>query len=285
MNRIIFKIALIGIFTMMCSSVSAQIEPETSKPVTKVIVTMKNGEEYNGEVINKDGEYLVLRTANGEIKLIASNVRSMENYNYDGKFRFPNPNDTRYFFGPSAIPIKKEKGYYQNVYLTTNFVNYGITNNISIGGGFEFISTMSGSPIWFLTPKIGYNISDKVHIGGGFIMAGFAAVGSATLAYGVATLGDSETNVSLGVGYGIVSGGLSSSPSIMISGTHRLTTGLALLTENYFVSGPFNERAYFGIHGIRLLSKKNAFDLGAIVIPVISDFILALPYVGYVRSF
>jgi hypothetical protein len=265
---------------LITASVFAQTETDSSEQNQDVIIKMENGDEYTGQILKNDSVIIVLKTVNGEIKLIASNVRSIENYDYEGKFEFANPHDTRYFFGPTGIPIKKGKGYYQNIMVTTNFVNYGITENISIGGGFEFSSTVLGSPIWFLTPKIGFDISENVHVGGGFIMAGIAAEGSATLAYGVFTLGHSESNVSLGAGYGIISGELSEYPTIMISGTHRVSKGIALLSENYLMPN-----GIFGIHGIRILSKKNSFDIGAIVIPEIADFIPALPYVGYVRVF
>tara|TARA_X000001036_G_C20602508_1_gene775533 strand:- start:309 stop:1037 length:729 start_codon:yes stop_codon:yes gene_type:complete len=242
---------------------------------------MKNGDEYKGSILKKDNERILLSMENGEINLIVSNVNSIENYDYVGKFEFANPHDTRYFFGPTGIPIKKGKGYYQNILVTTNFFNYGISNNISIGGGFEFISTVSGSPIWFLTPKIGHHISENIHMGGGFIMAGFAAEGTVTLGYGIFTVGQSETNLSVGVGYGIIAGELSDYPAIMMSGTHRISKSIALLSENYVIRDNF----YFGIHGIRILSRKNSFDIGTIVIPEIGEWIPALPYVGYVRVF
>ena len=263
----------------------SQAETDTLKQEQIFIIKMNNGDEFKGHIIKKDNETFVIKTENGVLNLIASNVSSIENYDYEGKFEFANPHDSRYFFGPSGIPIKKGKGYYQNVMVTTNFVNYGITKNISIGGGFEFISTAVGSPIWFLTPKVGFDISENIHVGGGFIMAGFAAEGTATLGYGVFTLGGSETNLSIGAGYGLIDGNLSDYPAIMISGTHRVSKSISLLSENYMLPNRAGDAGYFGIHGIRTLSKKNAFDIGAMVIPAISEYIPALPYIGFVRAF
>lgn len=281
MNKLLTKIILISLLTFSFNNVFSQTETDSIKQEQIVIIKMKNGDEYKGTISKRDSETIVLKTVNGEISLIASNVSAIENYGYTGKFEFANPHDTRYFFGPSGIPIKKGKGYYQNILVTTNFFNYGITNNISIGGGFEFISTVSGSPIWFLTPKVGFDVSENIHVGGGFITAGFAAEGTATLGYGVFTLGHAETNLSIGAGYGLLDGELSDYPAIMISGTHRVSNNIALLSENYVIPTSF----YFGIHGIRILSKKNSFDIGAIVIPETTDEIPALPYVGYVRIF
>ena len=283
MYNILSKIVLFSLLTFPLQKVFSQTETDSLKQDQIVIIKMNNGDEFKGTILDKGNETILLKTVNGEINLISSNVSTIKNYenDYDGKYEFANPHDTRYFFGPSGIPLKKGKGYYQNILVTTNFVNYGITKNISIGGGFEFISTVAGYPIWFLTPKVGFEISKNMNVGGGFIMAGFASEGTATLGYGVFTLGHSETNLSLGAGYGLFDGEISEYPAIMISGTHRISTSISLLSENYVIPNNF----YFGIHGIRIHSEKNAFDIGAIVIPDITEFIPALPYAGYVRAF
>jgi len=287
MNKLLYKTLIICLLTFSFNNLFSQTETDSLKQEQIVVIKMKNGDEYKGTTSKRDGEIIVLKTVNGEINLIASKVSAIEDYDYEGKFEFANSHDTRYFFGPSGIPIKKGKGYYQNILVTTNFFNYGVTKNISIGGGFEFITAVTGSPIWFLTPKVGFVVSDNIHVGGGFIMAGFSGLGfnisdgTATLGYGVFTLGESETNLSIGAGYGLLEGELSDYPAIMISGTHRITKSIALLSENYVIPNSF----YFGIHGIRILSKKNSFDIGAIVIPEIGNEIPALPYVGYVRVF
>lgn len=281
MKKPLFTFLLFALLLSGLNVVYAQTGSEPAEKDTTVIVTMNNGETFKGQIISRDDDRIVLRTVNGEISLIAANVRSVKNYTYTGRFNFENPHDTRYFFSPSAIPVKKKKLYYQNVQVTGNFFNYGISDNISVGGGFEFISTLSGEPIWFLTPKVGFQLSEKVYAGGGLISAGFAGEGSATLGYGVLTYGVSESNVSLAAGFGIADGEFSESPTVVISGTHRVSNSIALLTENYVIP----EGGYFGIHGIRILSSKNAFDLGAIVIPEIAEEVPALPYVGYVRVF
>lgn len=276
---------LLFVLTFSLSGLFAQQQNDSLHVSKKVIVIMKNGDEFKGVILNKDDQTIRLQTVNGELNLRMANVKKIEDDSYVGKFGFPNPHDTRYFFGPTAIPIKKHKGYYQNVMLTTNFVNYGITKNVSIGGGLEFVSTILGEPIWFLTPKVGFDLSKNVHAGGGMIMVGMGREVAATLGYGVFTLGNSESNLTVGAGYGIMSGKIAKNPAIMISGTHRLNTSIALLSENYIIPNSVDNSFYFGVHGIRIMSKKNSFDIGAIVIPEIMQYIPALPFVGYARSF
>ena len=280
MNNVLYKTLIICLLTFSFNNLFSQTESDTLKQEKIVIIKMKNGDEFKGTISKRDSEVIILKTLNGEINLIASNVSSLEGYDYEGKFKFANPHETKYFFGPSGIPTKKGKGYYQNILATTNFFNYGITKNISIDGGFEFISTVVGSPSWFLNPKAGFNLSENIHVAGGFITVGAAGAGTASFGYGVFTLGDSETNLSIGAGYGLLDGELSDYPAIMISGTHRINNSIALLSENYVIPNSF-----FGVHCIRILSKKNSFDIGAIVIPEIVRILPALPYVGFVRVF
>lgn len=284
MKNLTSRVILI-LFIFSCCNIFSQTDPEPSEQEQTVVVKMKDGEEYTGQIVRRDSENLVLRTVNGEIYLILENIRSIENYEYTGKYNFPNPHDTRYFFGPSGIPIKEGSGYYQNVLLTTNFVNYGITRNISVGGGLEFLSTVMGEPIWFFTPKIGFELSENIHAAGGVLVAGFASEGVATLTYGVFTFGSSESNISLGAGYGLVDGEFSAHPSVMVAGTHRISNNFALLTENYLIPGGDEGIQFLGIYGIRILSRKNAFDVGVIIIPEITSYIPALPFVGYARAF
>ena len=279
--RFTFFFLLIFSFSVL----SAQQSSDTLKQAKKVTITMKNGDEFTGKIIKQDSQTITLLTENGEMNLFADKVKSINDLEYSGKFSYPNPHDTRYFFGPTGIPLKKNKGYYQNILATLNFVNYGISKNISIGGGLEFVTTLLGNPLWLLTPKIGFDLSEKIHLGGGFIMGGIAGEGSAILPYGVFTLGTSETNVSLGAGYGIIDGTVSDYPAIMISGTHRVRNGLALLTENYIIPYSKDNSVYFGIQGIRLLFRQNSFDIGAIVSSSFFNAIPALPFVGFARVF
>mgnify|MGYP000499697578 CR=1 FL=1 len=169
--------------------------------------------------------------------LLVDNIKRIEEYDYYGKHSFSQEYDTRYFFGPIAIPIKKGHGYYQNRYATFNFANYAISDNFSIGGGFEFITTITiGEPLCFLTPKFGMKVSEKVHVGAGVFVMGFSE-GYANLPYSVVTLGSSEASVTVGVGYAFHEGERANDPLIMFATTHRISNRISILMDNYFISG------------------------------------------------
>ncbi len=269
-----------------CTTSFGQTETE-NRVVQTVEVKMNDGEKFQGQLVRQDEQNIVLLTKNGEIKLDASKMKYIKDVEpYEGKYSFRNPNDTRYFFGTSAKTLKKGEGYYQNINVLFNAVNVGITDNISIGGGFEFISTVIvQEPLWFLTPKVGFPISEKISIGGGLLIGGIGSNGAGGLGYGVFTYGSADSNFSIGLGYGFNS----SRPTLVASGMHRVNNRISLVTENYFVPTSPSEVSsglgIFGIQGIRIMGEKNSFDIGIMVIPEIVEYIPALPYLSYVATF
>ena len=279
------KIELISLFFCLLFAATTFAQERAVQNET-VQITMLNGDVFIGKVISRDQSIITLETVNGTIDLISSNVRLIEQYDYFGRFKFPNPHDTKYYFGPSGIPLDKGEAYYQNLLIVLNSFSYGITENISIGAGFEFISTLNGTPFWFINPKAGFQLSEKFHLGGSLFVAGVINEGSGAIAFGSATIGTSESNVTLGLGYGFADGEAADAPALTVGVMHRVSNGIALLSENYIFPAAFDGGGYFGIHGIRILGRKNAFDIGFTIIG--SSFgaeVTSLPIVGYTRVF
>ena len=111
-------------------------------------IKLKDGNEFIGKFIEKDSINIVIATSSiPRISIPISNIKSVtlikaENVKA-GVYWFPNPHSTKYLFGPSAFNLNKGEGYYQNTYLFLNSFQAGITKNISMGGGLEFLSTFS----------------------------------------------------------------------------------------------------------------------------------------------
>ncbi len=212
--------------------------------------------------------------------------------------RFENPHPTRYFFGPSAIPIKKGEKYYQNALFLLNSFQIGITDNFSIGAG-----TIIPFAV-FITPKIGYQVSKNLHLGGGFIVVNSLlkdpnfGIGAG---YGSATLGSKEHNLTLNVGLGAykdlsdMKWKTADKPMVTLSGMTRISDHLMLMSENWFVSA--NTVNYddngnrivktktLGILslGVRYLGNQYAFDAG--FISPSEGGLFAFPYLSYNRKF
>ena len=200
-----------------------------------------------------------------------------------------NPNDTRYFIGPSGIPLEKGSGYYQNVWVFYNSIHYGIGKNISIGGGGSLLAYEGVGWGGYVTIKAGFDVAENVHFGGG-LMTGQLWFQETinTLGYGVFTFGSFKSNLSVGVGFPLNKNIVSDYPAFTFSGIVRISEWVAFLSENYILPmkpGDNKEApTLFGIHGFRYHVKNHSWDIGFIYIPKLGESIGG-PYIGYSRIF
>lgn len=237
--------------------------------VTYRIVIVDNS-ELIGKPVEKNKLSITIRTLSDlKVEIKYSQIKEVQivpDRNVKkGRYWFINPHATRYFFSPSAFNLKKGEGYYQNTFIVLNSVNYGITDNFSIGGGLELISTLLGQPVFFITPKLSFKVSHNLHAGAGAMYINIGGEGSATLAYGVATLGNTDHNLTGGIGWGIAAGEGSSSPIGTISGMTRVGRRIALVSENWLIPS-FEGRGVYPVYsyGMRFFGEKLAVDLGFI---------------------
>lgn len=206
-------------------------------------IEMTEGKVVVGTLVSENDEQIVLKTRElGEVILKRTNVKSMAKVDpariQNGEYWFPNPQSTRYFFGPNAIGIRGGEGYYQNTWVLFNNVNYGVSNNFSIGAGMvpTFLFGANALPFWVL-PKASISTPQKnLHFAGGAVLGGVIGEESASigLLYGNTTVGSRDHNVTLGVGYGYADGEIADTPAINVSGMTRISKTTYLITENYF---------------------------------------------------
>lgn len=235
----------------------------------------------------------ILTESAGEIVVASEKINWMkvvdEGRYKDGAYWFENPNSTRYLFSPSAFNLKKGEAYYQNTYLVINSFNYGVTDNLSIGGGFEFISALSGDPIFFINPKYSFGISEKIRAGAGVLYAKLPAKNSAFsgmgIGYGILTYGNTDDNITLGAGYGYVEEELADRPIFTLSGMKRLSRRFGLVTENWIVPTD----SYYGVYsyGMRFMAERITVDLALLNNKDIANDVLFIgfPYIDFVVKF
>jgi len=201
---------------------------------------------------------------------------------------FKNPHATRLLFAPTAIPLKKGEGYYQNIYIVGNMFNYGVANNLSIGGGFDFI-TMFGtmndgwSPMLNFNIKSGFQISENFHAGVGGIYVTMPGEFSAGIAYGLGTIGSYNSNLTLGLGWGFVDDSFEKKPFIMIGGMIRMSEKLWFVSENWIA--PVDGNNYYTVvsYGVRFASKRIAVDLAFINSKdIVENIVIGIPFVDFV---
>ena len=254
-------------------------------------IEMTEGQVLVGILLSETDTSVVVKTRQfGEVTLQRVNIKEMtqvdSNRIRNGAYWFQNPQSTRYLFAPNAIGIPDGQGYYQNTWVLFNNVNYGVSDNFSIGAGTVpiFLFGADVVPIWLL-PKVSFSTpQEKLHFAGGAVLGGVLGEEneSVGLLYGATTVGSRDHNATLGVGYGYLNEGISDSPLINISGMTRLGQKSYLITENYIFPGA--EGSVVSI-GYRWASRNVAVDFALFRPLEDTGGLIAWPWLGVTLPF
>lgn len=196
--------------------------------------------------------------------------------------QLPDPNPTRLFFGPTGRSVKKGEGYVGVYELFLPFVQVGITDRISIGGGTPLVFGQGGDRPFWITPKVQIQENAKVSTSVGALH--FLNIDDVDLgiAYLASTIGNTDDAVTVGVGWAYVNTNADNEGAwvAMIGGEKRVGRRVKLLTENYVFNGG-------GIisGGIRFLGESLSADLGLFAPLSGFDGLVALPIANFVWKF
>ncbi len=292
-------ISIIMVMILITSNAIAQqvITGEVSKTY---MVTLNDGSSISGKLVSiTDNEVVIQSGTLGEIRLSKANIKTMTQVSsFDEKesgIWFTNPNPSKYLLGNSAIPMEKKSGYYQNTWIFISSFSYGITNNISIAGGFEIISLMAGGDgpyAFYINPKASFKVAENFYAGANVLYANTIKYaedfgGLATI-NGFATYGNTNNNITAAVGWGWADGEFSSKPVIIISGMARASKRIGFVSENWIVPGISDDGGYYGIYsyGIRFLGEKTSIDLAFLNNPdIASEIVIGIPWLDFVINF
>lgn len=277
----------------------SRIEPDS---VAVYQFTMNDDSRVTGHVLAIDAGTITVQSRSvGEVKLEKKKVNQVMLLDpglvAQGLYWFPNPHATRHLFGPSAIPLRKGEGYYQNTYLLLNSVNVGVTNNLSLGAGFELLSLFSAGsqgPLYFVTAKGGFKVAERLHTAAGGVYAsvpgadgdedGDGRLGIGAL-YGQLTYGTREYQLTGSIGYGYTEDQLAEVPLITFGGMARLGRKVAFVSENWFFrmdEEPFTVLGY----GLRFMGESVAVDLAFLNnANIVREIFIGIPYIDFVVKF
>jgi hypothetical protein len=280
--------------------VLAEENISSDKNTTSSVEDLKTLESVKDKLIKKEAEITVKKQLETEIKETQRHVDSLEKGTKI--YWFPNPNDTRHFFAPTARPLGQGNGYLQDIGVLIGGANYGITDNLSVGFMASLIPFIDVTQqLLAFTPKVGFNINDNFSIGGGAVYLSGAGLAQMGVIYGVTTIGNTDTNLSLAVGgaLGNISRGGALKPIKeqdiitganafigMVGGMHRIFETVSIVSENWIVHDSVSQKNTFMFsYGFRFFSENSSWDLGIVypMIPTISTF--PLPYVDFVWDF
>ncbi|WP_137090023.1 hypothetical protein [Mangrovivirga cuniculi] len=268
-----------------------------------VYVSTKDKAVYKGRITNQSDERISLQTEKfGQLKINRDDIREIEHDNgqsiKNGKIWHEHIYASQYILTGNAIPLKKGQGYYNNIWIFSNSLAYGITDNFSIGTGIlPIIDFQNGIalPFWFSAkysfPNKGKNIYFSIGATGLKLFNVDMPVLGAL--YGATTFGDKNLNLTLGLGVPYQQGyGLVKYPLGKISGAVRISKSTYFTVEGFIAGINPIENQEFG-EGMLLTiggktgSKNISFNYGAILAMDFAypSFIVGVPILGVTIPF
>jgi hypothetical protein len=249
------------------------------------VLTLKDGSTIFGRVVALNGDTASFQTSGaGTIQLPIASIREVKEVSstdiHEGSYWFPNPNATRLFFAPTGQMLERGEGYVSDYLLFFPGIAYGVTDNITIGGGVSLLPAAVDEQIYYLTPKVGFSVAERVHLAAGVLFAGGRG-GTGGIGYGVATFGDGNASASLGAGYGFAGGKIESKPVAMVGGEVRVSPRIGFVTENYLL--PVSDNNVLYSFGIRFMGDKLTTDLA--LFNVSGSEVIGIPFVDFVFRF
>lgn len=289
-NRLCLLFALASITAVIVSS-PVRGQGTTTREGLRVIdstkiqvITMRDGSSLVGRIVSVRADSVDFQTGIGRVPVAITDIREIGETDsgrmHRGQYWFPNPNATRLFFAPSGRMLKKGEGYFADYELFFPGVAYGVTDNISIGGGMSLFPTGLDEQVYYFTPKVGMSFGERVHLAAGLLVAGTSG-GTGGIGYGVGTLGDGDGSATIGLGYGFAGGEIESKPLLLAGGEKRVSRRIALVTENYLL--PVSDDNLVYSFGIRFMGEKLTTDLA--LVNIVGSGIIGVPYVGFVFRF
>ena len=190
--------------------------------------------------------------------------------------RSNNTYGSHYFLSFSAIPLRKQQGFYKNTMVSLNSVAYGLTEHLSVAGSLDLVSLIrarAGGPVYSGRLQVGGRVSDLVHIGasatylntripvGVTVPEGTEVAPGFTTGLAMLTIGSMNNQITLAGGVMHDGNDFGRGPVLNVGGGVRVFANVMFITENWLFSDP--DRS-FSAHsfGIRIIGDELAIDLG-----------------------
>ena len=230
---------------------------------TTIIGTFERQEQGNIYIKDLEGKEIYI-----PVVMIAQTHGVTDDNLKDGEYWFPNLHDTRYFFSPSAFGLEQGEGYFGHSYWMLWQAQYGITDELSIGGG----TTFWGFPAT-LNAKYSFNINKEFNYAMGWFWVGdlFGHTGGEmgsllNMPYMVVTKGSKENNITLGAAYNFATpfedwrdNEIEASKRLVLNmgATFRASRRFAFVFEGWVLNAFGEEPEVMGGPGIRYFRKIN----------------------------
>lgn len=264
MKRTVLTLVAAVLLTLLPGRLVAQTEP-AERSVTHEL-RLRDGSRVYGHIASESDTEVVFETAAGVLLTARRDqivsLRPIKGQMMSGEFQPADPNNTRLFFGPTGRSLAKGQTYLGIYEFFMPFVQVGVTDRFSIGGGTPLVFGFEGwdRPFW-ITPKLRVfsNRTTDVSVG---LFHGFAGSEGGGIAYGVATAGDPAASVTAGVGFGYNNEG-GRAWVVMGGGDRQFRRNMKVVSENYLWEGGDGVVSA----GIRFFGDRLSADL-ALAMPI-----------------
>lgn len=282
------RATLIFIFSIFPVIAFGQVSPSEVKVDSSktVEIELRNNSTLRGTVLSVSDTELELQQETGRTFVQLARIRAIREFDTTRKGAnwFANPNYSRLFFSPTAQPLQKGTGYYQNIYVFFNNVAYAVSDNIAFTGGFSMLPGINiTDQLYFFTGKVGFEVADGHYLGGGLGTASASTFEEALL------LG--YTNYTHAFHRGSLTGGLTTfsiaedigTYAIYFGGDYRLIQRISFVTENFVF--PNVDDSLVLSYGLRFMGENMSFDLAFFRPGLGTDIGFGIPYVDFVFNF
>ena len=246
-------------------------------------LVLRDGSRVFGTVERETDQEVVVRTQAGAIvtarRADVASLRLVTGRIERGEFIRSDLHRTRLFFAPTARSLKQGEVSFGVFQFIAPFVQVGVTDRISVGGGTPLLFGFDewDRPFW-LTPKVQVVNTQNVQGAVGLLHVFDMSGDSAGIAYGVGTIGNTDNAFTGGAGMSYA--GDSRGWIVMGGAEGRVSRAVKLMTENYVWQN--GEGIISG--GVRFLGERLSADL-ALAVPVGVGEFYAFPVINFVYVF
>lgn len=284
----------------------SNIKKDSSR--TYVLIT-ERGDRFVGRIKAYEGDDILFQIENNIVLTFnqeeIETIQIFEEYSGSGLIKgapdyIPMSGQENLFISPSAFNYKTKKGEYRNTQIFLNSIDYGVSDNFSLGAGLIpfFVANVVD-----LRTKLTFNVGDYVHFGAGaHLVAGFTLGGlgenwSVGIPHGTISIGTEEKFLNVGFGKFLPfddNVGNLKSDLIMVGGSFRISKKGRIFADLIKVNEV--EDPFFGSRGEYTMimiggswfNVKNRLDFGVFVLPDsgTGDLIqtIGFPVISYARK-
>ncbi len=259
-------------------------------------ISLKDGTTLKGRIVQEDEASITVVTIGGlEVKVPKSSVISTKPIRgrvAEGVFYRFDPNYSRLMFAPTGRPLRKGEGYFSDYYVFFPGISYGFTDQISIMVGVSIVPGLGlTEQLRYVAPRIGIQTSEVFAVSAGALYVSVGGEFSAGIAFAVGSMGQQDKSFTAGIGLGYIKEEdgafeFAERPILMLGGNVRLSDSVALVSENWFITGEnfdLSEQP-FGI-AIRFFGDRIAADVGLILIGEVLEEGFPVPWLSLVYNF